>query len=255
MPPKRSRALLFGLNYDSTPGATLHGCVQDVINVSDFLVNSLGLSRDSVRVCADDASTTAVSIVRALYDLAVQSRRERLEFVWIHYSGHGTQVLDRGGDELDGCDECLVPSDFMTAGVLTDDSLSKLMRFFDPSTRVLFVSDSCHSGTICDLKYRWLSPTRAIVENALCSIPARTTTLSGCLDSQTSADAYNVLRDGRYSGALTGCLLIALRARPSLLGDAFALLDAVRRLLAERGFPQLPALCSTHNLARDRTLY
>jgi len=252
---KRARALLFGLNYASSPAATLNGCVQDVVNVAAYLKDTLGVPANRVRVCTDDASTTAVSMVRAIYDLAVQSYRENLEVVWIHFSGHGSQVLDRSGDELDGRDECLVPSDYAKAGVITDDSLTQLMRFFNPATRVLFVSDSCHSGTICDVKYSWKTPTSGVVENALCVVPARVTTLSGCLDAQTSADAYNVMGDGRYSGAMTSCLLMALRERgPGLMFNAFTLLDAVRTKLLQRGFPQVPMLCSAHNLARDPSL-
>ena len=46
----------------------------------------------------------------------------------------------------------------------------------------------------------------------LCTVPSRVLTLSGCMDDQTSADAFNVMGDGRYSGAMTSCLLKVLTA-------------------------------------------
>ena len=36
-------------------------------------------------------------------------------------SGHGGQQADRDGDEIDGLDETIFPSDWKTAGVITDD--------------------------------------------------------------------------------------------------------------------------------------
>ncbi len=45
--------------------------------------------------------------------------------LFFNFSGHGTQVEDQDGDEDDGFDEALCPSDFDTAGALTDDALCK----------------------------------------------------------------------------------------------------------------------------------
>ena len=249
----KGRALLFGLNYTATPDASLQGCVQDVVNLSEYLQSTLAVP---IKVCHDGpggtlADTTRMGIVQNIYDLALQSYQESLDFVWIHYSGHGSYVRDSSSDERDGRDECLVPSDFKTAGLIADDFLNRVFRNFNPSTRVVFVCDACHSGTMCDVKYRWESPTRCTVENIACTVPAKVLTLSGCLDSQTSADAFNVLGDGKYAGALTSCLLIVLKETPGVRADAFKLLTAVRAKLRERGFPQIPALCSTYNMTRD----
>lgn len=43
-------------------------------------------------------------------------------------SGHGSQVKDRDGDEVDGFDEVILPVDFRKAGIITDDvSLIRLV--------------------------------------------------------------------------------------------------------------------------------
>lgn len=246
----KGRALLFGLNYAGT-ACELHGCVQDVANIGAYLARALQLP---AKVCTDAKSTTAMSIVQGMYELALQSHSESLDFVWIHYSGHGSSVLDNDGDEKDGRDECLVPSDYETAGLIPDDFLVRLFRYFNPKTRVVFVCDACHSGTICDVKYSWESAAKCTIENALCAISARVITLSGCMDDQTSSDAFNVLGDGKYSGALTSCLLKVLTAADGAVAraDAFVLLARLTAELKRAGFPQRPKLCSTYNLATDK---
>eukprot|EP00440_Ansanella_granifera_P051021 gb/GFBE01055302.1/.p1 GENE.gb/GFBE01055302.1/~~gb/GFBE01055302.1/.p1 ORF type:complete len:114 (+),score=23.06 gb/GFBE01055302.1/:1-342(+) len=43
--------------------------------------------------------------------------------LFLRYSGHGGQQKDANGDELGGKDDALIPCDFQTAGVVTDDEL------------------------------------------------------------------------------------------------------------------------------------
>ena len=71
------------------------------------------------------------------------------DVVYIHYSGHGSQVEDLNGDEpQDQLDETIVPQDGRTEGVpdITDDELEALLSQLKTSQAVV-VLDSCHSGT------------------------------------------------------------------------------------------------------------
>ena len=47
--------------------------------------------------------------------------------LFLHYSGHGSQVRDRSGDEDDNQDEVIMPVDFESAGVISDDVLKALI--------------------------------------------------------------------------------------------------------------------------------
>jgi metacaspase-1 len=60
------------------------------------------------------------------------------------YSGHGGQVRDTNGEEDDGRDEtwCLYDRQ------LVDDELYQLWGAFEPGTRIVVLSDSCHSGSV-----------------------------------------------------------------------------------------------------------
>ena len=68
--------------------------------------------------------------------------------VYIHFSGHGSQVEDRNGDESDGLDESILPYDARTGEVpdSTDDELGALLTGLR-TDRAWVVLDSCHSGT------------------------------------------------------------------------------------------------------------
>lgn len=77
------------------------------------------------------------------------------DLIYIHYSGHGTQVKDEASgplkDESDGWDECLVPSassDKDKKTLVTDDEIGVLLQNLKKKKvgSVAFTLDSCHSG-------------------------------------------------------------------------------------------------------------
>lgn len=249
----KRRALLFGLNYAHLPRYELRGCINDVVAMSAYLRGRVpGVQVEMHTDDTPDGRTecSRMGILAALTRAALDSWTDGLEWLWIHFSGHGTFIKDRSGDEGDGRDECLVPTDFETAGMLVDDDLVSIFRRFHPRTRVMAVFDSCNSGTVGDVRWSWTTEGRPqAVENRRCQTRARIVTLSGCLDPQTSADAYI---NGRYAGAMTTCLLEALRDTD----DLFSVYRSVTQKLRERGFEQVPLLCSTYSLraGQDRFL-
>jgi hypothetical protein len=67
------------------------------------------------------------------------------DILLLTYAGHGSQIIDNvHGEDEDGMDETLVLFDRN----LIDDELFALWSRFKPGVRILFISDSCHSGTI-----------------------------------------------------------------------------------------------------------
>ena len=231
-------AVLFGLNYPGTEHE-LRGCVNDVENMSEFL-SSKGYSCD-INTSYD--STTANSIMSKLYLLAKQSHTDNLTDVWIHYSGHGTYIMDKNGDECDGKDECFVPSDCV---LIPDDFLKNIIRYFNPSTRIIVVADCCHSGTIMDLKYNWNLNDKTSNSTTVDGLKSNVICISGCRDDQTSEDAYLYNRkDSKYefAGAMTSYLLEFI----SLQGctKVFDIVQKMNVALSHRGFTQRPRLTSS----------
>lgn len=148
-----------------------------------------------------------------------------------------------------------MPSDFKAAGVLADDVVTSVFASFNPKTRVVCVFDSCYSGTVADLRFTWEGPLRWTQENRNSPVGGKVLALSGCMDTQTSADAFNINGDRTWTGALTACLLKVLQGRngADARRDAFHLMSSVRVELRRRGFTQVPKLSSSHRLTGDRT--
>jgi hypothetical protein len=249
--------LMFGLNYENLPKAyRLNGCINDVKDMQ-ALLRTTGICNE-ISVFTSPQDTRRDAILQQLTQLSQRTNVEDIGLVWIHYSGHGSSVQDgrSGGDELDGKDECLVPSDFLTAGTILDDHLRRILDMFSANCKVIATIDACHSGTMGDLQYMWSIP--ALPGRPISSSIQNTTKcdadivmISGCSDPQTSADAW---MNQRFQGAFTAALMDALRGyllRPASLRGGiplFALVQQVRSFLARKGFSQVPQLTSSRAL-------
>ena len=247
------QAILFGCNYENYRTAQLRGCINDVLNVETYL-KATGFDR--VDVFTDKATpndTTAVGIISRINELAVRSWKETVDVAWIQFSGHGCQVKDWNNDEKDGMDECIVPSNYKKAGIVRDDEISRALCGFHPATRIIAVFDCCHSGTICDLPYRYVSKTNMSVE-AIKNVPeCNVVLISGCKDEQTSADAFNVANRMKFTGAMTSCLLQVLQTEAPT--DLFDLQEKLKAKLISKKFTQVPQLCSSFELPDECGLF
>ncbi len=87
-------------------------------------------------------AATASNILRNIESAALAL--EPGDIFLLTFAGHGSQIPDENGDEEDGFDETWVAYDRM----IVDDELFFLWSRFKPRTRILVISDSCHSGTI-----------------------------------------------------------------------------------------------------------
>lgn len=247
----KSKAILFGINYNKTPSARLRGCVNDVRNMATFLKENG--KYDVVKSYTDDDDFNKVTgnyIINAIYKLAIDSHRYNLERVWIHYSGHGCSISDHDGDESDGKDECIVPADYSYRGVITDDLIKRVLRYFNKNTLVTCVFDCCHSGTIGDLKYEYRDPFVYHEENEKSKCQSNIMLLSGCMDHQTSADAYNVRGRREFSGAMTSCLLLSLKQS----SNAFEVFSDLKKRLRAKEFTQIPRLTSSFKVSSSTNL-
>jgi hypothetical protein len=182
-------------------------------------------------------------IVSMLQNLARESTKRRLKHVFISYSGHGVSVPDRNGDELDGKDECICPSDYQTAGIISDDILKSIFSKFYKSTKITVLMDCCHSGSILDLPYTFISSTNQKVDGKGACHP-KIVMISGCTDTQTSADAFDDIRC-EQTGAMTSSFLDVIARDPGVLQNAYHLTTCMRMLLKERHMTQIPQLSTS----------
>ncbi|KAK4246353.1 caspase domain-containing protein [Corynascus novoguineensis] len=152
----RRKALLIGINYFNQRGQ-LRGCINDVRNMSAYLVENFGYKREDMVILTDDqqnpmSQPTKQNILRAMHWLVKDARPN--DSLFFHYSGHGGQTKDLDGDEEDGYDEVIYPVDFRQMGHITDDEMHRIMvRPLQAGVRLTAIFDSCHSGTALDLPY------------------------------------------------------------------------------------------------------
>jgi hypothetical protein len=139
------RALLIGINkYQAVP--KLQGSLNDIETMRQVLITRWGFSEGNIRLLTDEQATRE-GMLAALNQFVHKTGPN--DTVYIHYSGHGSQVQDLNGDEQDDhLDETLVPQDGRTGLVpdITDDELDAIFAQL-PTKNVFIVLDSCHSGT------------------------------------------------------------------------------------------------------------
>lgn len=241
------KALLIGINYYSTPQNQLNGCINDVMNMKNVLMDAYDYKEENIRVLRDDASAslpTRQNIISALKQIVSES--STLSEIWIHYSGHGTGVRDTNGDETDGQDEAIVPCDFTTGGgIIGDDELFEIIKGISCTAIICF--DCCHSGTGIDLQYSFTYTGGAFgqaTNNAKALSNPRIFFFSGCRDSQTSADAFNG-ETKMAVGAFTDGLLKALR-KNGHNADIMKVYNDLCFIISKSGFVQCPVFsCSS----------
>lgn len=156
------RSLFIGINYIGHSTGVLRGCINDVNNLKEFVVDKFGFptSSDSMRVLLDDGSgdgmPTKAMILEGMRWLVEGAQNG--DSLFFHYSGHGTHQKDVSPDkdEHDGQDEALCPSDYPTAGLIVDDDLHAILVAGLPEgVRLTAIVDACHSGSVFDLPYSY----------------------------------------------------------------------------------------------------
>ncbi|KAJ3148676.1 Ca(2+)-dependent cysteine protease [Geranomyces variabilis] len=150
------KAVIIGCNYPNS-GNDLNGCVPDAHRMLNFIQASYGYKRENIKLLVDvgetDALPTRLEILKASNWL-VEGAQPGDTFCF-YFSGHGTQIQDgkdaEDSDELDGYDEAICTTD---GDVLTDDDLHNLfVKRLPPRATLIFLADSCHSGSVLDCPF------------------------------------------------------------------------------------------------------
>lgn len=245
-------ALCVGINDYPGAASDLSGCVNDA---HDWHVALLNRSYD-VRMLLDGEATKKNIVEAILERLSRLKVGDRFVFT---FSGHGTWIPDRDGDEIDKRDEALCCWDYAQGGLLIDDELFDILKNRKFGSRVTILSDSCHSGSVSRFVAEpdsWLTPkfispsvftdiSEDEVIRAETVIPSGkprsdAVLISGCADSEYSYDANF---SNRPNGAFTyfACKALAESSSPRVK-DVYA---HIQGLLPSDQYPQSPQLTAT----------
>ena len=244
-------ALLIGINYTGQNNS-LNGCINDVYNIKQVLTEQYDYLENNITILTDESEIkpTTANIINKLYELAIETKtKPDIEEIFVSYSGHGYYIRDSSGDEKDNKDEVIIPLNYSRAGVISDDMLNNIFSLINPNTRTIALFDCCHSGSILDLKYRYISGDYNILENKNCNVKSNIIMISGCMDNQTSSDAYGLDEARAFSGAMTSSFLHTLKKFDYDL-PVFKLLKHMRNYLKEKNFTQVPQITSTNRITQ-----
>lgn len=266
---EKKLALCIGINDYPGTGSDLSGCVNDandwgkVLSQKGFSVKKL-LDKEATR-------KNILDNLKAMIDSVVKG-----DSVIFQYSGHGTYIADKDGDESDGTDECLCPYDLYTKGPITDDELNDLFTSKKNGVKLVLFSDSCHSGTVTRFapgttppatsgknpqirKVKFLPPANFLSPKELSKLgmirtfrrsspPGRYGSLlmSGCQDVEYSYDAYF---QNRPNGAFTYVALETLKKlKPTATYQDWY--KAIRQALPSQQYPQSPNLYGSRTMKK-----
>lgn len=266
-----------GLNYIGTNNE-LYGCIEDVNNVREALQGTLGYLAENITILTDLTAKkpNRPTILAAFTALITSTRPGDVAFVW--YCGHGVQITN-----------ATAPSGFSNAWislgpdpVILETELQSILMLAPAGAKIFVGSDSCHSGTLLDLKFmvgeiRQVRKVKASVPSAkalqggtlprgkprsltfktpssidrsssdgyvlvsdasFVSTHADIMCVSGCMDTQTSADTF---KDNESQGAMTWSFVKTLES----FGKSVKLTDmlaSMRQLLKVNLYDQVPQL-------------
>lgn len=271
-------ALLIGI--DAYPkldaGRQLRGCCNDVAAMAVLLQQCFQFKADDITLLRNEQATQ-LGIRTALNRLVARIGPD--DIVFIHFSGHGSQVIDVHHDEASGKDNTIVPYDSGRApqpnrDILDDELHAWLAQIsaVTPYTTLLF--DSCHSGSIVRdgfgdrerslpaderpwSQLQWddtASPLLAVPHESLPRTDRalgpsgwlvrgeRYVLLAACEDAERAWEIQTSHEEGAVThGALTYCLIQTLKEAPP--GTTYrTLFERVRDLVTARNPRQHPQI-------------
>ena len=155
------RALIVGIDAYPRAGDRLQGAAGDARRMKERLFAKHGFDETSTLHLVNGEATRGAILDGLGWLTSGTARGDTCVF---YYSGHGSVMPDKDGDEEDGTDECLCPVDFRTAGKIADDELARMYAKAAPGCRLTLIMDCCHAGDIQKanthvLGYRRLDPT------------------------------------------------------------------------------------------------
>lgn len=236
-PKKNKKALVIGCNYIGKV-YELYGCINDAVNIQNLLKSKYAF--DTINLLTDHTTVkpTKKNILDELKNMLINSNPG--DNLFLSFSGHGSLTKDKNGDELSGFDSMFfcVDSEFIVDDeikLVIDNNLKK-----DVSLFALF--DSCHSGTVMDLRYQYLdsgNSDKTTINEKETETIGSVVMISGCTDTQFSFETLD------RQGAMTVSFLNAPHSKTLSWNN---LILSMRSYLKTSKYSQIPQITSGKQL-------
>ena len=152
------KALLIGIGHYPAEGgwATINS--SNDLGLLKESLQAQGFNKENILELAE-SNATKVNILKTI-KVDFTSKLNKGDIAYFHFSGHGQQMQDKNGDEVDGLDECIVPYDspkkyvegqYEGERLISDDELNEALtevrKKLGPTGHLIVLLDACHSGT------------------------------------------------------------------------------------------------------------
>ena len=293
--PHRKIVILIGceyVKYDEL--GILHrlpGCHVDLKNMQDMLISHYGYDYSDFIILSDEkddfTQPTRLNIMEILEKIIQYTD---LSQIVVYYSGHGTRTKDKFYKRqqqhqhsqerttrmtrtiniqkylktLYTFEDCIVPCDYLEAGLISDTCFQTHFWSKIPIwTRVTAIFDSCNSGSIFNLPFRYQGEDTLERDTDDIKLHQQNSsagaapipfiiTISGCRNDQKSVAVSQMEQYTTSHSGWEGCMSFAFRE--VLKSHHFApiglntLIDEMRALLSHRNFSQIPQLSMSHDV-------
>jgi metacaspase-1 len=274
----RIRAILVGVDvYERSDVPPLNGCVNDVALVRRIMKQCFAIPNEGIRVLVNQRATKA-NIMHRLRQAVRDS--EEGDVIAFYFSGHGSQLRDRDGDELtDALDEVICPydMDWDRGTYILDDDLDAVFAQTPPGVLLEAFFDCCFWGAgarelgaaprpeALRVDVRYLRPPLDIAARAegeeeelnyhsfqgSGSFRGQNVLWAASREGQAAAEDYV---EGRGQGVFTyaGCRFIEANAERILMRgySRLDLLEDLRAYMSSLGFVQSAELTAPRPLRR-----
>lgn len=225
----RRHALVIGIDFYPGFGleSQLAGAVRDARTMAEILIGGHGFAAEDVYRLLDTQATRGALLG------ALEALRRRVgagDQVVVFFSGHGSQMTDREGDEGDVLDETLVPFDSGRGEAenrdITDDEIHHwAARLMEVTPELTLIFDCCHAATLHrpgwrvrsvppDLRPIEVLPPSPVPVWRDVGVGPRPLVVAACRDDEPAWELPPSIA-GEYRGAFSFHLVEALRGAAS----------------------------------------
>ncbi|GMH86687.1 hypothetical protein TL16_g10623 [Triparma laevis f. inornata] len=220
---------------------------RDTQRMAEHLIAHRSFAPEDVTLINATADTKAEDIIKIFEGIqaVVDEARDESYLVTFSYSGHGTFSADYSGDELAQGEGPDAKSGGF--GMFGRRRPPRNLDFGPTSSTLVLLLDCCHSGSMMDLKYKYVSsdggktyePTKARKKAAEGAKGGKLVSVSACTDNQ---EAYFGPSEGNLTAALLNSWAAKGTTAPILQGGLF---PKVREQVVDMtNGKQEPVLCS-----------
>ncbi len=236
VPTPHKKAIIIGSNYFGE--YTLNGCLNDCVNIRNLLIGVFGFNNQRItKIDDNNIKPTKENITREFKNML--SLANDGDILFFHFSGHGFQIRTDDRKEIDGYDEVIFTNENnISLEAISDNDLKQMISDNLKSDATVFMLfDSCHSGTVMDLKWNYDMATGEFVENTNdveIQIPGNVIMFGSCQESELSSDFYV---DYQSQGILSYEFIKCVRNNPNI-----SLANLLNQLQTNMGKSQTPQL-------------